>query len=78
MSLLCRHFAEYDSVPLPRPASAAVLEELDMHCFQDLSPDFQDSFGLFEEPMTLIGNSALHGAGVAELLCQYLSQVGQQ
>lgn len=82
---LKRVFADFDCVPLPRPARDEVLKNLDHHDFQDLSPDFREEFVVLErrllqilgEPRDFFGN-AMTGKGLAEVLSLYLSAIKQQ
>lgn len=82
---LKRVFDDFDCVPLPRPAKDDLLKTLDQQSFGDLSPDFREEFVCFErrllqlldEPRNFFG-SGLTGAGLAEVLSQYLAAIQQQ
>lgn len=85
LDVLRRSFGEYDCVPLPRPASADQLRNLDRHRFEELCPDFREEYVVFErrlfqmvsEPRTFLG-SKFDGAALVEILSQYLDSIDRR
>eukprot|EP00929_Paragymnodinium_shiwhaense_P101384 TRINITY_DN64440_c0_g1_i1.p1 TRINITY_DN64440_c0_g1~~TRINITY_DN64440_c0_g1_i1.p1 ORF type:complete len:1054 (-),score=227.64 TRINITY_DN64440_c0_g1_i1:118-3279(-) len=78
-----RCFGSVDVFGMPRPGTDATLRELDMHTFEQLAPEFQDTVLAFEkrlfkalkEPRRLAGQSSpLSGGSLVLLLRHYLAE----